>query len=183
MAKISYSIFPSILNFILCQCQSHTMTVTITDMHKICPRYAWDMPKICTRYAQDMPEICLRYARDMPEICPRYAQDIPKICPIYAQDMQWIPWRYGQDMPSTPLICVIITNICDIIIYKRGTVSVSYSMRGYRGRYLPARRNPSVGSWPLLTPPANPVEFFWLKMPSKCVPWIVLQVSCSTCTY
>ena len=33
--------------------------------------------------------------------------------------------------------------------------------------------------WP---PPANPVQLFWLKMPSKCVPWIVLQVSCSTRT-
>ena len=33
-----------------------------------------------------------------------------------------------------------------------------------------------------MTPPANPVQFFWLKMPSKCVPWIVLQVSCSTRT-
>ena len=33
--------------------------------------------------------------------------------------------------------------------------------------------------WP---PPANPVQFFWLKMPSKCVPWIVLQVSPSTRT-
>ena len=37
-------------------------------------------------------------------------------------------------------------------------------------------------NWPFLTPPANPVQFFWLKMPSKCVPWIVLQVSCSTRT-
>ena len=36
--------------------------------------------------------------------------------------------------------------------------------------------------WPFLTPPANPVQFFWLKMPSKCVPWIVLQVLTSTCT-
>jgi len=36
--------------------------------------------------------------------------------------------------------------------------------------------------WPFLTPPANPVQFFWLKMPSKCVPWIVLQVSPSTRT-
>ena len=33
--------------------------------------------------------------------------------------------------------------------------------------------------WP---PPANPVQFFGLKMPSKCVPWIVLQVSSSTRT-
>ena len=33
--------------------------------------------------------------------------------------------------------------------------------------------------WP---PPANPVQLFWLKMPSKCVPWIVVQVSCSTRT-
>jgi len=37
-------------------------------------------------------------------------------------------------------------------------------------------------NWPFLTPPANPVKFFWLKMPSKCVPWIVLQVLSSTCT-
>ena len=37
-------------------------------------------------------------------------------------------------------------------------------------------------NWPFLTPPANPVQFFWLKMPSKCVPWIVLQVSPSTRT-
>ena len=36
--------------------------------------------------------------------------------------------------------------------------------------------------WPFLTPPANPVQFFWLKMPSKCVPWIVLQVAPSTRT-
>ena len=31
-------------------------------------------------------------------------------------------------------------------------------------------------NWPFLTPPANPVQFFGLKKPSKCVPWIVLQV-------
>ena len=31
-------------------------------------------------------------------------------------------------------------------------------------------------------PPANPVQFFWLKMPSKCVPWLVLQVAPSTRT-
>ena len=37
-------------------------------------------------------------------------------------------------------------------------------------------------NWPFLTPPANPVQFFWLKMPSKCVPWIVLQVAPSTRT-
>ena len=37
-------------------------------------------------------------------------------------------------------------------------------------------------NWPFLTPPANPVQFFWLKMPSKCVPWLVLQVSSSTPT-
>ena len=36
--------------------------------------------------------------------------------------------------------------------------------------------------WPFLTPPANPVQFFWLEMPSKCVPRIVLHVSCSTRT-
>ena len=45
------------------------------------------------------------------------------------------------------------------------------------------RRNPSMGSWPPLTPPVDLVKFFWLKMPSKCVPWIVLQVSTSTHTY
>ncbi|MDE5090113.1 MAG: hypothetical protein O4805_24500, partial [Trichodesmium sp. St16_bin2-tuft] len=33
-----------------------------------------------------------------------------------------------------------------------------------------------------LTPPANPVQFFWLEMPSKYVPLIVLQVSTSTGT-
>ena len=33
--------------------------------------------------------------------------------------------------------------------------------------------------WP---PPANPVKFFWLKMPSKCVPSIVLQVLSATRT-
>ena len=33
-----------------------------------------------------------------------------------------------------------------------------------------------------MTPPANPVQFFWLKMPSKYVPWIVLQVSSATRT-
>merc|ERR1712208_19400 len=33
-----------------------------------------------------------------------------------------------------------------------------------------------------LTPPANPVQFFWLEMLSKYVPLIVLQVSTSTCT-
>merc|ERR1712208_63721 len=33
-----------------------------------------------------------------------------------------------------------------------------------------------------LTPPANPVQFFWLEMPSKYVPSIVLQVSTSTPT-
>ena len=39
-----------------------------------------------------------------------------------------------------------------------------------------ARRNPSISEhcW---TPRYH---FFWLKMPSKCVPWLVLQVPCST---
>ena len=36
--------------------------------------------------------------------------------------------------------------------------------------------------WPFLTPPADPVQFFRLKMHSKCVPSIVLQVSTSTRT-
>ena len=40
-------------------------------------------------------------------------------------DMPRIPSRSGQDMPSDPLIHGIITNICDIIIYKRGPVSVT----------------------------------------------------------
>merc|ERR1711928_120904 len=34
-----------------------------------------------------------------------------------------------------------------------------------------------------LTPPANPVKFFWLEMPSNYVPLIVLQVSTSNRTY
>ena len=34
----------------------------------------------------------------------------------------------------------------------------------------------------VLTPPAKPVQFSWLKMPSKCVPSIVLQISSSTRT-
>merc|ERR1712208_73569 len=34
-----------------------------------------------------------------------------------------------------------------------------------------------------LTPPANPVQFFWLEMPSNYVPLIVLQVSTSNRTY
>ena len=40
--------------------------------------------------------------------------------------------------------------------------------------------------WPqnwFLTPPANPVKFFWLEMPSNYVPLIVLQVSTSNRTY
>ena len=48
---------------------------------------------------------------------------------------------------------------------------------------VPARGNPSIGSLPLLTHPAILLEFFWQKMPSKCVSWIVLQVSCSTRYY
>ena len=36
--------------------------------------------------------------------------------------------------------------------------------------------------WPFLTPPADLVQFFRLKMHSKCVPSIVLQVSTSTRT-
>ena len=36
--------------------------------------------------------------------------------------------------------------------------------------------------WPFLTPPADPVQFFWLEMPLKYVPLIVLQVSTSTGT-
>ena len=35
---------------------------------------------------------------------------------------------------------------------------------------------------PSLTPPANPVKFFWSKMACTCVPHIVLHVSCRTCT-
>ena len=108
---------------------------------KICPKYAQDMPKICQRrtrdipqlrfrYAQDMSKICPRYARDMPKICTRYAKDMPKICSRYAQDMPRIPSSYGQDMPSNPLIHGRITDICDIIIYKRGPLSVTDTMRG-----------------------------------------------------
>ena len=48
--------------------------------------------------------------------------------------MPRIPSRYGQDMPSNPLIHGKITDICDIIIYKRGTVNVTNTMRGYRER-------------------------------------------------
>ena len=33
--------------------------------------------------------------------------------------------RVCQSMPSNPLIHGIITNICDIIIYKRGSLSVT----------------------------------------------------------
>ena len=36
--------------------------------------------------------------------------------------------------------------------------------------------------WPSLTPPANPVKFFWSKMACTCVPHIVLHVSCRTRT-
>ena len=32
------------------------------------------------------------------------------------------------------------------------------------------------------TPPANQFQIFWLKMPSKCVPWLVIQVLSSTRT-
>ena len=45
-------------------------------------------------------------------------------------DMPRIPSRSGQDMPSDPLIHGIITNICDIIIYKRGSVSVPHTIKG-----------------------------------------------------
>ena len=69
-------------------------------------------------------------------------------------DMPRIPSRSGQDMPSDPLIHGIITNICDIIIYKRGTVSVSYPMRGYRGRYLPCLQRDTH----IFDPPFQPVQ-------------------------
>ena len=36
--------------------------------------------------------------------------------------------------------------------------------------------------WPSLTPPANPVKFFWSKMACTCGPHIVLHVSCRTRT-
>ena len=36
--------------------------------------------------------------------------------------------------------------------------------------------------WPSLTPPANPVKFFWSKMACTGVPHIVLHVSCRTRT-
>ena len=36
--------------------------------------------------------------------------------------------------------------------------------------------------WPSLTPPANPVKFFWSKMACTGVPHIVLHVSCWTRT-
>ena len=36
--------------------------------------------------------------------------------------------------------------------------------------------------WPSLTPPANPVNFFWSKMACTGVPHIVLHVSCPTRT-
>ena len=36
--------------------------------------------------------------------------------------------------------------------------------------------------WPSLTPPANPVKFFWSKMAFTGVPRIVLHVSCRTRT-
>ena len=36
--------------------------------------------------------------------------------------------------------------------------------------------------WPSLTPPANPVKFFWSKMVCTGVPHIVLHVSCQTRT-
>ena len=36
--------------------------------------------------------------------------------------------------------------------------------------------------WPSLTPPPNPVKFFWSKMACTCVPHIVLHVSCRTRT-
>ena len=45
-----------------------------------------------------------------------------------------------------------------------------------------AKRSDSDLFRPFLTPPANPVQFFWLEMPSKYVPLIVLQVLSSNCT-
>ena len=98
------------------------------------PEYA----KVCqsmqeyARICQSMPEyarVCQsvrEYARD--------AQDMLKICPRYAQNMPRIHSSYGQDMPSNPLIHGRITHICDIIIYKRGTVNVTDTLRGYRER-------------------------------------------------
>ena len=77
-----------------------------------------------------------------------------KICPRYAQNMPRIHSSYGQDMPSNPLIHGRITHICDIIIYKRGTVSVSYPMRGYRGRYLPCLQRDTH----IFDPPFQPVQ-------------------------
>ena len=57
----------------------------------------------------------------------------------------------------------IITEICDINIYKKGTL-------GGRTFTLGGRTLESNVTHTFLTPPANPVQFFWLKMPSKCLP-------------
>ena len=57
----------------------------------------------------------------------------------------------------------------------QGFLTHSGAKGGLRGHIL-------TKNWPFLTPPANSVQFFGLKMPYKCVPWIVLQVLCSTRT-
>ena len=55
----------------------------------------------------------------------------------------------------------------------------SFTHSGASGRL---RSHILTKNWPFLTPPANPVQFFWLEMPSKYVPLIVLQVLTSTRT-
>ena len=67
------------------------------------------------------------------------------------------------------LISAKITMICDNIIYKRGTVSVRHTLRGTVSvRHIMWGLESSV-THTFLTPPANPVQFFGLKMHSKCV--------------
>ena len=122
-------------------------------------------PGGCCVRSQSMPEYA-RVGQSMSE----WAR-ICQSCPRYAQNMPRIPSRYGHDMPSNPLIHGIITNICDIIIYKRGTLSVTYThLHIVRGTlsvtytHLTGHFGPNQAvSWLLVWPCASQLGY-WSKL-------------------
>ena len=95
---------------------------------------------------------------------------IPTIQYIYTKKSSW-----PKEVFSNSSQIIQWTSVGHITIHFRGCSPIQGPREGLRSHILAKK-------WPFLTPPANPVQFFCLKMPSKCVPWIVLQVLTSTRT-
>ena len=108
----------------------------------------------------------VREGQNIAQNGPRFWLRSPLEAPKWVKD----PWNGPERSPQLPLI--------DLSPFPGSWTHLGAS-RGLRSQ----KRGPYLAIFgPSLTPPANPVKFFWSKMACTGVPHIVLHVSCRTRT-